>query len=122
MMSGVATVTIVMSTRIMKKPMQRAKSAGQGLVPSPSTVAVGLVEVPGPGGVVVTKTVNTLALTNHSPERACPRTAVPRHRVGRARTRVRTGRESGVIRARTGSSLSGKRGRAAGRDRVGQEG
>ena len=28
--NGVATVTIVMSTRIMKKPMQRAASAGHG--------------------------------------------------------------------------------------------
>ncbi len=30
MMSGVATETIVESTRIMKKPMQRAASAGHG--------------------------------------------------------------------------------------------
>ena len=31
MIAGVATVTIVVSTRIMKKPRHSAKSAGQGL-------------------------------------------------------------------------------------------
>ena len=30
MIAGVATVTIVVSTRIMKKPRHSAKSAGQG--------------------------------------------------------------------------------------------
>src|SRR3954453_460258 len=33
MIAGVATVTIVVSTRIMKKPMQRAINAGQGFTP-----------------------------------------------------------------------------------------
>ena len=31
MIAGVATETMVVSTRIMKKPMQSAKSAGHGL-------------------------------------------------------------------------------------------
>ena len=34
MIAGVATETIVESTRIMKKPRQSAKSAGQGLTSS----------------------------------------------------------------------------------------
>ena len=38
MIAGVATCTIVMSTRIMKKPRQSAKSAGQGFL-SPDRAA-----------------------------------------------------------------------------------
>src|SRR4051794_32397742 len=41
MMAGVATVTIVVSTRIMKKPRHKAKSAGHGLTSAGTGARVG---------------------------------------------------------------------------------
>ena len=38
MIDGVATVTIVVSTRIMKKPRHSANNAGQGRTPSGTSV------------------------------------------------------------------------------------
>src|SRR5690349_12918513 len=40
MIAGVATETIVVSTRIMKKPMHSAKSAGHGSLPPVGSVVV----------------------------------------------------------------------------------
>src|SRR4051812_29033256 len=40
MIAGVATETIVVSTRIMKKPMQRANSAGHGSFPPVGSVVL----------------------------------------------------------------------------------
>src|SRR3954447_25870373 len=53
MIAGVATETMVVSTRIMKKPRQRAKRAGHGRMSSP------LVAVVGAGAVRVTASLNT---------------------------------------------------------------
>src|SRR6185436_11195304 len=56
MMAGVATETIVVSTRIMKNPMHRAKSAGHGLFSSVAVVGA---------AVWVMVLVNTGAWTMH---------------------------------------------------------
>src|SRR6476661_9826051 len=58
MMAGVATDTIVVSTRIMKKPMQRAKSAGQASFSSSAGA--------GEAGAEVMEVVNTRPWTMHS--------------------------------------------------------
>src|SRR6478735_2866439 len=50
MIVGVATVTIVRSTRIMKNPRTSAKSAGQGFL-SPTSTGAGVVSVSVTGGV-----------------------------------------------------------------------
>jgi hypothetical protein len=44
MIAGVATDTMVVSTRIMKKPMHSAKSAGHGSLPPVGSVVVGLAD------------------------------------------------------------------------------
>ena len=54
MIDGVATVTIVVSTRIMKKPRHSANNAGQGRTPSGTSV-VGRPT----GDVVAMSAVNT---------------------------------------------------------------
>ncbi|GAA4819673.1 hypothetical protein GCM10025786_28860 [Nocardioides caeni] len=57
MIVGVATVTIVRSTRIMKNPMTRAHSAGHGFVTSEVLSSCG-------GALWVTSRVNTRAPTS----------------------------------------------------------
>ena len=52
MIAGVATDTIVVSTRIMKKPMHRAKSAGHGRASAGTSSAPGTA-AGGVGGLVV---------------------------------------------------------------------
>src|SRR6478735_7485723 len=44
MIAGVATDTMVVSTRIMKKPMHRAKSAGHGSLPPVGSVVAGFAD------------------------------------------------------------------------------
>src|SRR3978361_1277466 len=68
MMVGVATVTMVRSTRIMKKPRQSVNSAGHGRASSGLPPAAGALPVSTPslgvGCVVCAMTaVNTVALT-----------------------------------------------------------
>jgi hypothetical protein len=60
MIAGVATETIVVSTRIMKNPMHSANSAGQGRASAGTSSAPGTA-VGGVGGLVVwaMSTVNT---------------------------------------------------------------
>src|SRR4051812_38591347 len=63
MIAGVATETMVESTRIMKKPRQSANSAGHGSFSAGVVVASG---VPEEAGAVVTGTPNTGPWTMHS--------------------------------------------------------
>jgi hypothetical protein len=63
MIAGVATDTIVVSIRIMKKPMHSANSAGHGSLSPVGSVVCPLVS--GAGAGWVTESVNTLPWTMH---------------------------------------------------------
>lgn len=64
MIAGVATETIVESTRIMKKPRHRANSAGHGCTSGSADGGGGAAAVAAPDGAVwVTDALNTRAVT-----------------------------------------------------------